>query len=134
MIERGVEEKRTAAMMAMWYRFHHVFVHPKSLLASEVIGKVHHVNYYGGHYLPDWHPNADYRTEYAAKKKLGGGVVLTSIHGLDNLRWVFREVEEAYAFVDRVSDLEMDVEDLALGIFRFKSGVYANWQTAFLHR
>ncbi|OGP21344.1 MAG: hypothetical protein A2054_08110 [Deltaproteobacteria bacterium GWA2_55_10] len=133
-LERLVDEKKIVAMMAMCYRFHPVFVHLKSLLASEVIGKVHHVNYYGGHYLPDWHPHADYRTEYAAKKKLGGGVVLTSIHGLDNLRWLFGEAEEAYAFVDKVSDLEMDVEDLAMGIFRFRNGVYANWQTDFLQR
>src|SRR3989304_248572 len=74
-LERLVDEKKIVAMMAMCYRFHPVFVHLKSLLASEVIGKVHHVNYYGGHYLPDWHPHADYRTEYAAKAKLVGGVV-----------------------------------------------------------
>lgn len=133
-LERLAEEKKIVAMMAMCYRFHPVLMHIKSLLASEVIGKVLHVNYYGGHYLPDWHPQADYRVEYAAIKRLGGGVVLTSIHGLDNLRWLFGEVEEAYAFVDKVSDLEMDVEDLAIGIFRFRSGVYANWQTDFLQR
>lgn len=133
-LERLVEEKNIVGMMAMCYRFHPVFQQVKSLLVSEVVGKVYHVNYFGGHYLPDWHPDADYRLEYAAKKKLGGGVVLTSIHGLDNIRWLFGEVEEAHAFVDKVSDLEMDVEDIATGIFRLKCGIYVNWQTDFLQR
>ncbi|MBI5643147.1 MAG: Gfo/Idh/MocA family oxidoreductase [Deltaproteobacteria bacterium] len=133
-LERLVAEKGVVAMMAMCYRFHPAFLHIKGLLDSKAIGKVYHANYYGGHYLPDWHPNADYRKEYAAQKSLGGGVVLTSIHGLDNVRWLFGDVEEAHAFVDRVSPLEMDVEDLALGIFRMKNGVYVSWQTDFLQR
>lgn len=133
-LEREVAERGVVAMMAMCYRFHPVFQQVKGLIASEVIGKIYHVNYFGGHYLPDWHPEADYRVEYAARKKLGGGVVLTSIHGLDNIRWLFGEVEEAHAFVDRVSDLEMDVEDIATGIFRLRSGAYVNWQTDFLQR
>jgi predicted dehydrogenase len=133
-LEKMVELKGVVGMMGMCYRFHPVFQHVKNLLDSEVLGKVYHVNYYGGHYLPDWHPAADYRTEYAAKKSLGGGVVLTSIHGLDNIRWLFGEVAESKTFADKVSGLEMDVEDLAIGVFRMKSGVYVNWQTDFLQR
>lgn len=133
-LERTVEERGLVAMMAMCYRFHPVFLQVKSLVASEVVGKIYHVNYFGGHYLPDWHPNSDYRIEYAARKKLGGGVILTSIHGLDNIRWLFGEVEEAHAFVDKVSDLEMDVEDLVTAIFRLRNGIYVNWQTDFLQR
>jgi predicted dehydrogenase len=133
-LERVVDERGLVAMLAMCYRFHPVFQQVKSLLNSEVAGKVYHVNYFGGHYLPDWHPNADYRVEYAARKKLGGGVILTSIHGLDNIRWLFGEVEESHAFVDKVSDLEMDVEDIVTAIFRLKNGIYVNWQTDFLQR
>ena len=133
-LEKLVDEKGVVAMMAMCYRFHPVFCEVKNILDSGTIGKVYHVNYFGGHYLPDWHPKADYRIEYAARKTLGGGVILTSIHGLDNIRWLFGEVEEAYAFVDRVSGLEMDVEDLATAIFRLKNGIYVNWQTDFIQR
>jgi len=133
-LEKIVDEKGVVAMMAMCYRFHPVFREVKALLAAGAVGKVYHVNYFGGHYLPDWHPKADYRVEYAARKTLGGGVILTSIHGLDNIRWLFGEVEETRAFVDKVSGLEMDVEDIATAIFRLKSGVLVNWQTDFLQR
>ncbi len=131
---RTVSRNRLVAMMGMCYRFHPVFIKLKSLLERETIGRLYHVNYHGGHYLPDWHPDQDYRKEYAARKELGGGVVLTSIHGLDNIRWLFGEVVELKAFVDKVSELEMDVEDMALGVMKTDRGVYINWQTDFLER
>lgn len=133
-LEKLVEEKGVVAMMAMCYRFHPAFQHVKRLIDSSAIGRIYHANYYGGHYLPDWHPHADYRKEYASKSSLGGGVVLTSIHGLDNVRWLFGDVVEGHAFVDKVSQLEMDVEDLALGVFRMENGAYVSWQTDFLQR
>ncbi len=122
------------AMMAMCYRFHPVLLAVKERLASGVIGRVYHVNYFGGHYLPYWHGKEDYRRGYAARRDLGGGVLLTSIHGLDTLRWLFGEVEEVKAFMDRVSPLEMDVEDMALAVMRLSSGAYVSWQTDFLQR
>lgn len=129
-----VEENRVVGMMAMCYRFHPVFVRLKKLLDGNAVGRTLHVNYFGGHYLPDWHPQADYRTEYAARKELGGGVVLTSIHGLDNIRWLFGEPAECRSFVDRVSALEMDVEDIAVSLMRMTSGAYVSWQSDFLQR
>lgn len=133
-LDAAVKEKGVAAMMAMCYRYHPVFLRVKSLLDGNAVGRVLHVNYYGGHYLPDWHPYADYRTEYASKKRLGGGVVLTSIHSLDNLRWLFGEVAEARGWVDKVSDLVMDVEDLAMAVLKMKSGVYVSWHSDFIQR
>ena len=61
-------------------------------------------------YLPDWHPYEDYRTSYAARAELGGGVVLTQIHDYDLAWWLFgpchgRRNRRA------LSDLEIDVED-----------------------
>lgn len=133
-LRKAVDEKGAVAMMAMCYRFHPVFMRLKEIVASEELGGVYHVNYFGGHFLPDWHPESDYRREYAARSELGGGVVLTSIHGLDNIRWLFGEVAEAKGFVDKVSGLEMDVEDLALGVLRLKGGGYVSWQSDFLNR
>lgn len=129
-----VHERGLVGMMAMCYRFHPVLRHIKSLLDSEVVGRIHSVNYFGGHYLPDWHPHSDYRAEYASRKSLGGGVVLTSIHGIDNIRWLFGEVSQMHSFADKVSGLEMDVEDIAVAIFRMESGAYVSWQTDFLQR
>lgn len=132
--ERLVCAKGIVAMVAMCYRFHPVLTHLKKLLDSGLIGRLYHVNYLSGQYLPDWHPYADYKLEYAARRDLGGGAVLTNIHSLDDLRWLFGEVEEVRGFTARVSGLELDVEDLACGAFRFESGLYAVWQTDYLQR
>ncbi|VAV85564.1 hypothetical protein MNBD_DELTA01-357 [hydrothermal vent metagenome] len=129
-----VNENKLVAAMAMCYRFHPVLLRLKAMLDDNVLGRLYHANCYGGYYLPYWHPDEDYRREYAAQKNLGGGVILTSIHGFDNLRWLFGEVELINAIVDRVGDLEMDVEDMALGTFKMKSGLYISWQTDFLRK
>ncbi len=129
-----VRKKGLTAMMAMCYRFHPVLLAVKERLGAGAVGRVYHVNYFGGHYLPYWHRKEDYRKGYAARAGLGGGVLLTSIHGLDTLRWLFGEVAEVKAFMDRVSPLEMDVEDLAMAVMRLSSGAYVSWQTDFLQR
>ena len=56
-----IDEHNLVAMMGQSYRFHEGFLKLKELLDEGVIGKIFHVNYFGGHYLPDWHPDQDYR-------------------------------------------------------------------------
>jgi len=129
-----VNERDLVFMMGMCYRFHPVFLRLKEILDSGVTGNIYHVNYYGGHYLPDWHPDTDYRKEYTARTDLGGGFLLTSIHGLDNLRWLFGETKEAASFVDKVSDLEIDVDDMAVSILRMERGFYISSSGDFLQR
>ncbi len=129
-----VTDKGIVAMVGMCYRFHPVFLRLKSLLDSGSLGRLLHTNYYGGHYLPDWHPRADYRKEYAARSELGGGVILTSIHGLDNVRWLFGDVKKFRSYVDRIGSLDLDVEDMASAIMQLENGQYVTWQTDFLQR
>ena len=64
-----------------------------------------------GEYLPDWHPYEDYRTSYAARAELGGGVVLTQIHDYDLAWWLFGAPRTVTATGGHLSDLEIDVED-----------------------
>jgi predicted dehydrogenase len=62
-------------------------------------------------YLPDWHPYEDYRTSYAARADLGGGVVLTQIHDYDLAWWLFGPPRSVTASGGHLSDLQIDVED-----------------------
>src|SRR5204863_4717605 len=62
-------------------------------------------------YLPDWHPYEDYRTSYAARADLGGGVVLTQIHDYDLAWWLFGASRTVTATGGHLSTLEIDVED-----------------------
>lgn len=70
-------------------------------------------------YLPDWRKNADYTKIYSARKELGGGVELDLIHEWDYLIALFGFPNTAYKFCDKVSDLKINTEDLAIYIAQY---------------
>jgi predicted dehydrogenase len=77
-----------------------------------------------GEYLPDWHPWEDHRKSYSARADLGGGVVLTLIHPLDYLYWLFGAVEEVQAAIRSLPSLQTSArDDWAEITLRFASGV-----------
>jgi predicted dehydrogenase len=117
--------ERGGGRVLVGYQFRH---HPAlrqiaDFLAEEAIGRPLSVRAHWGEYLPDWHPWEDYRKSYSARKDLGGGVILTLSHTLDYLRWMFGEVDSLWAFVGKLSDLEIEVEDTAEIGLRFSSGL-----------
>ncbi len=130
-----IHEKNVVAMMAQSYRFHEGYLLIKKMLNDQVIGKVYHVNLFGGHYLPDWHPMIDYRIEYTAQKKLGGGALLTSMsHTFDSVCWLFGEVQELIGWKAKLSDLEIDVDDSVFCLMKTNQHIIIECQTDFLQR
>lgn len=122
------------AMMGMCYRFHPGLLKVKELLDTCAIGKVYTALSWGGHYLPYWHPWADYRHEYSAQRRLGGGVILDSIHALDTMRWILGEAEEVICMYGKVSNLEIDTEDVASMVFRLANGAIAEVHVDYLNK
>ena len=61
----------------------------KQLLDDGVIGRPLSARFFVGEYLPDFHPDEDYRKGYSARADLGGGVMLTLIHDIDLATWFF---------------------------------------------
>lgn len=78
------------------------------------IGKIISVVCDVGEYLPLWHPWENYRKSYAAKKELGGGVILSLIHEIDYLYWFFGEISSVYTIGKKQTNLKINVEDSAL--------------------
>jgi len=72
-------------------------------------------------YLPEWHPDEDYTKSYSAKKDLGGGVSIDLIHEWDYLTYLFGMPSEIYSILDKVSDLEIDTEDIAVYIAKYQN-------------
>lgn len=72
-------------------------------------------------YLPEWHPNEDYRYSYSAKKELGGGVSTDLIHEWDYLTYLFGQPNKVYSILDKVSDLEINTEDIAIYIAKYQN-------------
>jgi predicted dehydrogenase len=94
-------------------RFHPALLRLREVLASGALGTLVAAHVEEGEYLPGWHPYEDYRTSYAARRDLGGGVVLTQVHELDYVHWLWGLPERVFAVGGRLSDLDIDVEDTA---------------------
>lgn len=110
-LQHLVTNGRLIAMVGCQWRFHPLVVALKELLSSGALGDIARADIEYGEYLPDWHPYEDYRTSYAARSELGGGVVLTHIHDYDLAWWLFGSPRTVFARGGRQSDLEIDVED-----------------------
>lgn len=67
-------------------------------------------------YLPNWRQGQDYRNTYSAHKDLGGGVSIDLIHEWDYLIWLFGIPTECYRLIGKVSNLEIDSDDIAVYI------------------
>ena len=129
-----VYDKKLITFMGYNLRFHNCIKKIKELLENNEIGKIISVNAESGSYLPDWHPDEDYRESYASKENLGGGVVLTCIHEIDYLHWFFGEIKELFAITGKFSDLEIEVDDLASVIMKFSNNVIAELHLDFFQK
>ena len=108
-----VERKNLITVVGYQWRFHPLLERLKQTLAQKPIGAVISVLAEFGEYLPSWHPYEDYRESYAARRELGGGVLLTQIHDFDYLGWLFGWPHSVYCSGGKLSRLEIDVEDTA---------------------
>jgi len=116
------------------YRFHPNLIKIKQLLDENKIGKILFARIQAGQYLPDWHPEEDYRQGCSARKDLGGGVVLTLIHEIDYAYWLFGKIESVMASIEKLSSLEIDVEDTASMILKTKNDAIIELHIDYLQR
>ncbi len=86
------------------------------------IGRVLFARAQYGNYLPSMRPGADYRRLYCASREAGGGVILDAIHEIDYLRWLIGPVLAVTAVADKISDLDIDVEDYAALVLTHEGG------------
>ncbi|MBN1122993.1 MAG: Gfo/Idh/MocA family oxidoreductase [Anaerolineae bacterium] len=115
-------ERGAICMVAYVFRFYEPLRLAKAVISGGQIGRVLSFNAEVGQYLPDWRPGRDYRETVSAKRALGGGAVLELSHEIDLARWLVGEVETVSAQMGKLSDLEIDVEDVAEVTLRFESG------------
>jgi predicted dehydrogenase len=106
--------------MGFCLRFHNVTSAIKEILNTDELGKVYHSRLNVGQYLPAWHPYTDYRTEYFSRKELGGGAIRTLSHELDLALHFFGMPETSKSITEKVSELQIDVDDYALVVLKFK--------------
>lgn len=127
-----VKIKQLVCYVGYNFRFHPALMRIKSLLDQGHFGNLLAVRSEIGEYLPNWHRYEDYRTMYAARADLGGGVILSQIHEMDLIYWYFGLPESIYCLGGKLSRLEIDVEDTATSLMQYR-GPLGNFPIA-LHQ
>jgi predicted dehydrogenase len=112
-----VDKRHLVALVGYQMRFHPCLLRLRVLLAQEAVGRIVAVHVEVGEYLPGWHTYEDYRQMYASRADLGGGVILSQIHELDYVYWLFGLPRRVFALGGHLSSLEIDVEDVASTLF-----------------
>lgn len=125
---KKLETYKENFLIAYCMRFFPLSSFIKELSAKENIFKI---SFQRSFYLPKMHPYADYRTEYAAKKELGGGVIRTFSHEIDMMLHWFGEPVSVTGVTDKISHLEMDTDDFAFFTAKTKSGARINFELDF---
>ena len=84
------------------------------------------INVKCGQYLPSWRPNTKYQDSYSAKKNEGGGVLLDLSHEIDYVQWLFGKIKEIKSYQVKISDLEIDSDDLTMLIGKTNQDIFVN--------
>jgi len=129
-----VYQNQLVTMVGCNMRFHPGPVRVKELIDQGAIGNVHFARVFGGSYLPDWHPWEDYRRGYSANASLGGGCILDGIHEIDLARWYVGEVNSVVGLINKISELEIDVEDVGSIILQHEMGQQSEIHLDYIQR
>lgn len=134
-LRREFSGRENSVMTGMNLRFHPLIQEAKKAIDDNECGNLYSARFFVGQYLPDWRPHSDFRKSYSAHRDLGGGVVLDLIHELDLATYLCGfPVAPIHAIVDQVSDLDIEVEDVAEIIYKSSKNVVVSIHLDYLRR
>jgi predicted dehydrogenase len=134
LLRQTARKSGSRILVGFQFRYHPAILKARDLIQNGMVGRLLTVHAHWGEYLPNWHPWEDYRLSYAARADLGGGVLNTLIHPFDYLRFMAGEVQSLWAFAERVSPLELNVEDIAEVGLRFSNGAVGGLHVNYFQR
>jgi predicted dehydrogenase len=94
-------------------RFHPMMARVHELIHSGKLGKIISATFIVGSYVPAWHKYEDWKSLYAVKPELGGGVLLTEIHEIDLAYWFFGLPKSVFCHAGNFGPELLLVEDTA---------------------
>jgi predicted dehydrogenase len=133
-IAKLASRKKLIVSIGYNMRFNRSLMKVKEMVSQGTIGKPLSARLIFGQYLPTWRPWQDYRKSYTASKSLGGGIILDGSHEVDYARWLFGEASEICCMAKKVSDLDVETEDVAEMNIMFKGGAIVNIHLDFIRQ
>ena len=110
-LRKQSEQKKLIIAVGHQFRFNPHLEELRKKVKANFMGNIFRVEAIQGEHIADYHPGEDYRESYAARKDLGGGVLLTQIHQIDYLNWIFGPFSRVFAVSRQPSILGLDVEE-----------------------
>lgn len=121
--KKYLEIKNNKLFIGYVLRFHPLLEKLKEFVKNE---KILLVNAKCSQYLPSWRLNIDYKNCYSAKKDEGGGVLLDLSHEIDYVQWLCGQINEIKSYQVKISDLEIDSDDLTMLIGKTYRNILVN--------
>ncbi|MFW3372422.1 Gfo/Idh/MocA family protein [Aliarcobacter butzleri] len=121
--KKYLEIKNNKLFIGYVLRFHPLLEKLKEFVKNE---KILLVNAKCSQYLPSWRQNIDYKNCYSAKKDEGGGVLLDLSHEIDYVQWLCGQINEIKSYQVKISDLEIDSDDLTMLIGKTHKDILVN--------
>jgi len=129
-----VKKNKLVTLVTYQFRYHPHIKTLKDLISNHTYGKAIYCSAEWSEYLPDWHPWEDYKKSYAANMSLGGGVLLTQIHPINYLNFLFGEIKNTNIHKCNSKTLDIDVDDNADILIEFSNGVSGHVHVDFIQK
>ena len=93
-LEKLIKKQKILCAVGFQTRYDDNLYLLKKIIKSKKFGKIIKADIHHQHYLPFHHKYEDYRFGYAAKKRLGGGVLLCFVHEIDYANFLFGKLNK----------------------------------------
>jgi len=131
---RVARQKGVVAAPSCTMRYHPSVQKLKQIVAAGGIGTVRSYTHHCGQWLPDWHPDEDYRRFYVSRRETGACREIVPFE-LTWLNWVVGSpVGAVTAMKAKLSDLECDIDDVYQLLVRYENGALGHLQVDVLAR
>lgn len=112
-----IKQKKLITHIGYQLRFHPAVKKIKALIKKNLLGKILGGTFYFGEYPGNVRAYEDFAKSHMAKKKHGGGVLLSLSHHLDLAFYFFGNLKSKYKHIKNTRNFNIQAEDSFKGIF-----------------
>ena len=117
-----IASKKPVTFVGYNLQFHPIVKKIKEVILSGELGAPIALQAFVGQWLPNWHPDEDWKSFYVAKAKLGGGALLSLIHEVEMAISWLGEAIDVKAYFPESEKLNIDVDVAANLMLSHHSG------------
>jgi predicted dehydrogenase len=133
-VEHAADERGLLAAPSSTYRYQPSIKRMKELIDAGRIGKVLTYTHHCGQWLPDWHPEEDYRKFYVSRRATGACREIVPFE-LTWVNWLLgKRVARVAGMKAKLSTLDCDIDDVYHLLIAYEGGAIGHVQVDVLAR